>query len=126
MGSTSPRSLRPVKLTPVPGFTFRVLWDWPRQHLAPGCKMYADGLACFNAVTLADCAHQPTVVGGLKPKDLPEFQCFNTVPGNLKTSLSGPTTPSPNMRPVISPRLPTGSTGAPIWPHCRSACSLRW
>lgn len=79
-----------VKLTPVPGFTFRALWDdWSRQHLAHGCTVYSDGLACFNAVTMAGCAHQPTVVGGRKPRDLPEFQWINTVLGNLKTSLSG-------------------------------------
>ena len=78
-----------VKLTPVPGFTFRALWDWSRQNLAPGCTVYSDGLACFNAVTMTGCAHQTTVVGGRKPKDLPEFQWINTVLGNLKTSLSG-------------------------------------
>lgn len=78
-----------VKLTPVPGFTFQALWDWSRQHLAPGCTVYSDGLACFNAVTMAGCTHQPTVVAGRKPKDLPEFQWINTVLGNLKTSLSG-------------------------------------
>ena len=38
---------------------------------------------------MTDCAHQPTVVGGRKPRDLPEFQWINTVLGNLKTSLSG-------------------------------------
>ena len=37
-----------VKLTPVPGFTFRDVWDWSRQHLAPSCTVYSDGLACFN------------------------------------------------------------------------------
>jgi transposase-like protein len=78
-----------VKLTPVPGFTFQALWGWSRQNLAPGCTVYSDGLACFNAVTMAGCTHQPTVVGGRKPKDLPEFQWINTVLGNLKTSLSG-------------------------------------
>jgi transposase-like protein len=78
-----------VKLTPVPGFTFQALWDWSRQHLAPGCTVYSDGLACFNAVTMTGCTHQPTVVAGRKPKDLPEFQWINTVLGNLKTSLSG-------------------------------------
>jgi hypothetical protein len=78
-----------VKLTPVRGFTFRALRDWSRQHLAPGCTVYSDGLACFNAITMADCTHQPTGVGGRKPKDLPEFQWVNAVLGNLKTSLSG-------------------------------------
>ena len=77
-----------VKLTPVPGFTFQALWDCSRQHLAPGCTVYSDGLACFNAVTMDGCTHQPTVVAGRKPKDLPELQWINTVLGNLKTSLS--------------------------------------
>jgi hypothetical protein len=30
------------------------------------------------------------VVGGLKPKDLPEFNWINTILGNLKTSFGGP------------------------------------
>ncbi len=51
--------------------------------------MLSDGLACFNAVTDAGCVHQPTVVAGRKPKDLPEFKWVNTVLGNLKTSFSG-------------------------------------
>lgn len=78
-----------VKLTPVPGFTFEALKAWSNQHLAPGCSVASDGLACFTAVTIAGCTHEPTVVGGRKPKDLPEFQWINTVLGNLKTSLSG-------------------------------------
>ncbi|WP_017926939.1 transposase, partial [Thioalkalivibrio sp. HL-Eb18] len=51
--------------------------------------VHSDGLACFRAVARADCRHQPTVVAGRKPQDLPEFQWINTVLGNLKTSLSG-------------------------------------
>jgi transposase-like protein len=78
-----------VKLTPVTGFTFQALMAWSRLHLAPGCSVASDGLACFAAVTSAGCTHEPTVVGGRKPKDLPEFQWINTVLGNLKTSLSG-------------------------------------
>ena len=78
-----------MKLIPVPGFTLRALWDRSRQNLEPGCTVYSDGLAGFSAVTMADCAHQSTVVDGRKPKDLPEFQWINTVLGNLKTSLSG-------------------------------------
>jgi len=46
-------------------------------------------LPCFGAVTLAGCAHQSAVVAGRKPKDVPELQWINTVPGNLKTGLSG-------------------------------------
>lgn len=78
-----------VKLNRVSGFTFRALTEWSQTHLAPGSTVYSDGLACFSAVAMARCAHQPTVVAGRKPKDLPEFQWINTVLGNLKTSLSG-------------------------------------
>jgi hypothetical protein len=85
----------------------------------------SDGLACFTAVTTAGCTHEPTVVGGRKPKDLPEFQWINTVLGNLKTSLSGPTMrfASPNMLPATWAPLPTGSTGVSTWPPCPSVCS---
>ncbi|MBN8497297.1 transposase, partial [Accumulibacter sp.] len=62
---------------------------WAKSNLAPGSTVLSDGLACFNAVTDAGCVHQPTVVAGRKPKDLPEFKWVNTVLGNLKTSFSG-------------------------------------
>jgi len=78
-----------TKLTPVPGFTLKAIAQWATDHLAPGSTVFSDGLACFSAVTEASCTHQPTVVAGRKPKDLPEFQWINTVLGNLKTSLSG-------------------------------------
>lgn len=82
------RPLR-TKLTPVSGFTLQSIAQWAKDQLAPGSTVLSDGLACFGAVIAADCAHQPTVVAGRKPKDLPEFQWINTVLGNLKTSLSG-------------------------------------
>ena len=78
-----------VQLSPVPGFTLQAIAAWAKTHLAPGSTVCSDGLACFSAVTEAGCVHQPTVVAGRKPKDLPEFQWINTVLGNLKTSLSG-------------------------------------
>lgn len=78
-----------VKLTPVTGFSSQAIAEWARAHLAPGSTVHSDGLACFNAVATAGCLHEPTVVAGRKPKDLPEFQWVNTVLGNLKTSLSG-------------------------------------
>ena len=37
----------------------------------------------------AGCSHQPTVIAGRKPKEVPEFKWINTVLGNLKTTLSG-------------------------------------
>ena len=78
-----------AKLSPVPGFTLQAIARWASLHLAPGSSVRSDGLACFSAVTAAGCTHQPTVVAGRKPRDLPEFQWINTVLGNLKTSLTG-------------------------------------
>ena len=78
-----------TKLTPVPGFTLKAIAQWAKEHLAPGSTVFSDGLACFGAVTEAGCVHQPTVVAGRKPQEMPEFQWINTVLGNLKTSLSG-------------------------------------
>lgn len=82
------RPLR-TKLSPVPGFTRKALAQWATRNLAPGSVVFSDGLACFNAVVDAGCTHQPTVVAGRKPRELPEFQWINTVLGNLKTSLTG-------------------------------------
>ena len=78
-----------IKLSPVPGFTLKAIALWAGQNLAPGCTVFSDGLACFAAVTQAECAHQSIVVDGRKPKDVPELQWINTVLGNLKTGLSG-------------------------------------
>jgi hypothetical protein len=78
-----------AKLSPVPAFSLQAIAQWASLHLAPGSTVRSDGLACFSAVTAAGCTHQPTVVAGRKPRDLPEFQWINTVLGNLKTSLAG-------------------------------------
>jgi len=43
----------------------------------------------FNEVPMTSCMHQPPVVGGRKPSDLPQFQWINTLLGNPTTSLSG-------------------------------------
>ena len=78
-----------VKLTPVSGFTSKAIADWAKTNLAAGCAVLSDGLACFAAVTEAGCQHHAIIIGGRKPKDLPEFLWLNTVLGNLKTSLGG-------------------------------------
>jgi transposase-like protein len=75
--------------TQLPGFTRKALADWASTNLSPASTVISDGLACFAGVTDAGCAHQPTVVGSRKPKELPMFHWVNTVLGNLKTSLSG-------------------------------------
>ena len=86
--SEDDRPLR-VRLTPVSSFTLKAISAWAKEHLAPGSTVFSDGLACFGAVTEADCSHRATVMAGRKPKEVPEFRWINTVLGNLKTSLSG-------------------------------------
>ena len=78
-----------VKMAPVPGFTRQAITDWAKADLSPTCWVVSDGLGCFSGVTAAGCRHLPIIVGGRKPKDLPEFQWVNTILGNLKTSLGG-------------------------------------
>jgi len=78
-----------AKFTQLPGFTRTAIAPWASAHLSPASTVISNDLTCFAGVTDAGCAHQPTVVGSRKPKDLPMFHWVNTVLGNLKTSLSG-------------------------------------
>jgi transposase-like protein len=78
-----------LKLTPVAGFTREAIEQWSQAHLEPGTVVLSDGLGCFAGVVDAGCRHLPIVVGGRKPRELPEFAWVNTVLGNLKTTLAG-------------------------------------
>ena len=78
-----------LKLNLVSGFTSQAIGNWAKANLAPGTLVTSDGLGCFAAVSSASCIHMPTVVGALKPRDLPEFKWVNTMLGNLKTTLAG-------------------------------------
>jgi hypothetical protein len=78
-----------AKLAQLPGFTRKAIAEWASAALRPGCTVLSDGLACFAGVTEAGCIHQPTIVGGRKPKELPMFHWVNTVLGNVKTGLAG-------------------------------------
>ena len=78
-----------LKLHRLSGFAREALSKWAKGNLAPGAQVTSDGLACFAAVTEADCMHTPVVVGQRKPRDLPQFTWVNTILGNLKTSLHG-------------------------------------
>ena len=78
-----------VKLNLVSGFTSQAIAQWAKASLMAGTCVTSDGLGCFAAVADAGCIHLPTVVGALKPRDLPEFKWVNTVLGNLKTTLAG-------------------------------------
>jgi hypothetical protein len=77
-----------VKLSVVKGFRSAEIFSWCRQHLAEGCTVISDGLACFNAVTDAGCEHDKIVCGGRRSSvEEPEFYWVNTILGNLKSSL---------------------------------------
>jgi transposase-like protein len=78
-----------AKLSQLPSFTRKAIADWAGTALSPQSTVISDGLACFAGVTDAGCAHEPTVVGGRKPRELPLFHWVNTVLGNVKTGLSG-------------------------------------
>jgi hypothetical protein len=87
--------------------------------------VFSDALTCFGAVTETGCTHQPTVVAGRKPKDLPEFRWINTMLGNLKTSLTGShlRSTSESMRCDTWPLSPTVSTTDSTSARCTSASS---
>ena len=78
-----------VKVARVATFSLAAIADWAQDALVPGCEVISDGLACFRAVAEVGCIHQPVIVDGRHPKDLPEFRWINTVISNLKTSFSG-------------------------------------
>lgn len=75
-----------LKLNLVSGFTFDAVSKWAEASLTPGTLTRSNSLSCFAAVADAACIHLPTVVGKLKPRDLPEFKWVNTMLGNLKTA----------------------------------------
>ena len=78
-----------IRITAVSGFSSDAIAHWANCHLAPGSHVLSDGLACFRAVTKANCHHKAVVTGGKHPNDLPQFRWINTLLGNLKTSFSG-------------------------------------
>ncbi len=50
-----------IKLNVVEGFRSDAIEAWAKQHIEPGTTVISDGLACFNAVTKADCLHDKIV-----------------------------------------------------------------
>jgi hypothetical protein len=75
-----------VRITAVTGFSSDAISDLAKRHLRPGSQLLSDGLACFRAVTTANCQHKAVVTSGKHPNDLPQFRWINTLLGNLKTS----------------------------------------
>ena len=77
-----------MKLTVVEGFRTTEIAAWAQQHLRTGTRVVSDGLACFNGVSAAGCAHEKVVVGGGKASvEHPEFRWVNTILGNIKSAL---------------------------------------
>jgi len=60
-----------ARITAVSGFSSGAIADWAKRHLMPGSQVLSDGLACFRAVTTANCHHKAVVTGGKHPNDLP-------------------------------------------------------
>ena len=79
-----------MNMNVVDGFTTEEISRWAKQHLKPGSTVVSDGLACFLAVTNADCEHQRIVTGG-GPDSVKkeEFRWVNTMLGNVKNSITG-------------------------------------
>jgi transposase-like protein len=79
-----------MHLQVVKGFRSDEITLWAKHHLAPGSLVYSDGLACFAAVTDADCNHVSIVTGG-GPQSVTreEFAWVNTMIGNVKNAIHG-------------------------------------
>jgi len=72
------------------GFRSKEIERWAKRHLAPDSHVVSDGLACFTAVTKAQCGHTSIVTGGGPAcVTLREFTWVNTMIGNVKNAISG-------------------------------------
>lgn len=69
-------------------YSFTAIADWSQVALAKDCDVFSYGLACFRAVAEVGCGHQPVIVKGRHPNELPEFRWINTVLSNLTTSFN--------------------------------------
>lgn len=78
-----------AKLDQLPGFTRKAIANWASAALSTGSTVLSDGLAFCAGVTDAGGAHQPTVAGRRKPRELPLFLWVSTVLGNVETEPSG-------------------------------------
>ncbi len=79
-----------MKLTVVEGFRTSEIAAWAHRHLDADTSAVSDGLACFQGVTAAGCAHDKIVAGSGKASvERPEFRWANTILGNVKSALRG-------------------------------------
>ena len=63
-----------LKLTLVIGFGLTALGKRAEARLLPRSAVTSDGPGCFAAVANAGGIHRPFAVGGLKPRELPQFK----------------------------------------------------
>lgn len=108
-----------VRITSVRGFSSEAIADWVKRHLSPGSQVLSDALACFRAVTTANCHNKAVINGGKHPNEPPQFRWINTLLGNLKTSFSGTfhafTSTSIRTPGATSVATTSVSTGASPW-----------
>jgi len=79
-----------VHLRCVGGFTKAAIGDWAKAGLAAGSHVVSDGLACFGAVTDAQCTHAVVVTSRIhRAERLSVFKWVNTVLGNVKSAITG-------------------------------------
>jgi hypothetical protein len=79
-----------MQMSAVKGFRKSEISGWAKNHLSPGSTVVSDGLPCFNAVTDANCHHEPIVTGGgYASMTLSEFTWVNTMIGNVKNAIKG-------------------------------------
>ncbi len=79
-----------ILLRRVAGFRKASIGRLARKALAPDAHVISDGLACFNAVTEAGCAHAKIKTGGgAKAAKKPAFKWVNTVLANMKSAIVG-------------------------------------
>lgn len=106
-----------ARISVVSGFSSEAIADWAKRHLMPGSQVLSDGLACFRAVTTANCHHQVVVTGGKHPNDL-----RSSAGSTPFWATSRPASTAPSM-PSISTSTPgatwaataSASTGASRW-----------
>jgi len=79
-----------MNMNVVNGFRSRDVAAWAKKHLSADSRVVSDGLACFSAVTEADCQHTKIVTGGgAECVTIEAFTWVNTMIGNVKNSMVG-------------------------------------
>jgi transposase-like protein len=79
-----------LKLRCVTSFCSLAISGFAKRSLDPACDVVSDGLACFNAVSDAGCAHEVVKTGsGPVAARVPAFKWVNTALGNIKAAIVG-------------------------------------